>query len=280
MSQKANLLTVRKKNRFELITQNSKIWSSLTVLVENISRLFLMKGISLFKSFWGFDTNLVSIDLFLFYQNSKISIYKRKIVEKKNTVFSTLRGNKNFLICLKKFISVYGYNCFTIKAQNLNLLVDKKGASFLFRKLKMFSSNIFTRRFNLFMDFIKITTLFYQNYIELSSYIKIWARIFRFLSKRLHSRFIMFVKTVIKLLIEIGLKKIDLKKKNLKYIIGGVKFVLRGRIRAKPRASSSLVQMGATPVQSFNKNIDFAFSHVHTLYGIYGIKFWVYFKKI
>ena len=275
MSQKANLITIKKKNRFELITQNSKIWNSLTILVENISRLFLIKGISLFKSFWGFDTNLVSIDLFLFYQNSKISIYKRKIVEKKNNdVFSTLRGTKGFLICLKKFISLYGYNCFTIKAQNLNLLVDKKRVSFLFRKLKMFSANIFTRRFNLFIDFIKITTLFYQNYIELSSYIKIWARIFRFLSKRLHSRFIVFVKTVIKLLIEIGIKK-----KNLKYAIKGVKFVLRGRIRAKPRASSNLVQMGTTPVQSFNKNIDFAFSHVHTLYGVYGIKFWVYFKK-
>lgn len=275
MSQKANLLTIRKKNRFELITQNSKIWNSLTILVENISRLFLIKGISLFKSFWGFDTNLVSIDLFLFYQNSKISIYKRKIIEKKNNnAFSILRGTKGFLICLKKFISLYGYNYFTIKAQNLNLLVDKKRVSFLFGKLKMFSANIFTRRFNLFIDFIKITTLFYQNYIELSSYIKIWARIFRFLSKRLHSRFILFVKTVIKLLIEIGLKK-----KNLKYAISGIKFILRGRIRAKPRASSSLVQMGTTPVQSFNKNIDFAFSHVHTLYGVYGIKFWVYFKK-
>lgn len=40
MSQKANLLTLRKNTRIELITDNSKNWASLFILIENIIRIF------------------------------------------------------------------------------------------------------------------------------------------------------------------------------------------------------------------------------------------------
>lgn len=83
MSQKSNLITIRKKNKIELISQNTKIWSSLYFLIENISRLFFIKGVWILKSFCAFDTNLVSLNLFLFYKKANLSIYKKKLKKEK-----------------------------------------------------------------------------------------------------------------------------------------------------------------------------------------------------
>lgn len=54
--------------------------------------------------------------------------------------------------------------------------------------------------------------------------------------------------------------------------------MVSGRIRGKPRSSSTLIQSGNVPTQSITKDIDFASSHIYTLYGVFGIKIWSYFK--
>ena len=69
-----------------------------------------------------------------------------------------------------------------------------------------------------------------------------------------------------------------LKKKNYKFSLAGLKFLLSGRIRGKSRSSSTLIQLGNVPTQTIIKKIDFASSHVYTLYGVFGIKMWSYFK--
>ena len=280
MSQKANLLTIRKKNRIELITDNSKIWSSLYILINNIVRIFFLKGVWTLKSFFSFDTNLVFMNFFLYYQNSKISVYKRKLKLKKKISTITIK-NKNLSTVLKQCINKLGYNIFNINIKNLNSLVDKQKLPFLYKYLKSFSFNIFSRRFNLFIDFLKMTVLFFDNHIDLSSYIKVWSRIFKHLSKRIHSKFFLFVKTVIESLMKMN--TIFSKQKNLKkisqYNLCGVKFLLSGRIRGKSRASSNLIQIGSTPTQTLSKTIDFATDHVYTLYGVFGIKMWTYLKK-
>lgn len=280
MSQKANLLTIRKKNRIELIINNSKIWSSLYILVENIIRVFFLKGVWILKSFFSFDTNLVFVNFFLYYQNSKISIYKRKIkLKKKNSIISV--KNKNFFIIFKKCINKLGYNIFNMNIKNLNSLIDKEKLPFLYKYLKSFSFNIFSRRFNLFIDFLKMTILFLDNHIDLFGYIKVWSRVFKHLSKRIHSKFFLFVKTVGESLMKMGI--IFSKQKNFKnipqYNLCGVKFLLSGRIRGKSRASSNLIQIGSIPTQTLSKTIDFATTHVYTLYGVFGIKIWTYLKE-
>lgn len=280
MSQKANLLTLRKKNRIELVVYNSKIWSSLYILVENITRIFFLKGIWTLKNFFSFDTNLVFVNFSLYYQNSKIAVYKRKMKLKKKFLITSVK-DKSFSTVLKQCINKLGYNVFNIKIKNLNLLIDKQKLPFLFKELKIFSFTIFSRRFNLFLDFLKITILFYDNHIDLSNYIKIWARIFQHLSKRIHSKFFLFVKTVIKSLIKMNIL-FDMGCNSIcktRYTLCGVKFLLSGRIRGKSRASSNLIQIGNIPIQTISKPINFATSHVYTLYGVFGIKIWTYFKK-
>lgn len=275
MSQKANLITIRKKNRIELTVHNSKIWASLYILVENISRLFFLKGVWVLKSFCGFDTNLVSLNLFLFYQTFKLSVYKRKIIKKKSNINIYVK-NKSIATLFQSYINIFGYNFFDFNVFNLNALVDKRKLSVLYQELKIFSFNIFSRRFNLFIDFLKITVLFFDNHIHLSSYIKIWARIFKNLHKRVHGKFFLFVKASINSLLKFKL----LKEKNYcKSSLSGVKFQLSGRIRGKSRSSSTLIQLGSVPTQTINKNIDFASSHIYTLYGVFGIKVWTYFKN-
>ena len=191
MSQKANLITIRKKNRIELTVQNTKMWVSLYILIENISRLFSIKGAWVLKSFCGFDTNLVSLNLFLYYQTFKLSAFKKKTIKKKisNNVYLK---NKSFFIFFQQYINIFGFNFFDFNVSNLNLFVNKKKLSILYKDLKVFSFNIFSRRFNLFIDFLKVTILFFDNYINLSSYINIWSRIFKNLHKRLHGKFFFF----------------------------------------------------------------------------------------
>jgi hypothetical protein len=275
MSQKANLITIRKKNRVELTVHNTKIWVSLYILVENIGRLFFLKGVWVLKSFCSFDTNLVFLNLFLFYQTFKLSAYKRKII-KKPTNSNIYLKNKSISTLFQHYINIFGYNFFYFNVFNLNILVDKKKLSILYRELKIFSFNIFSRRFNLFIDFLKITVLFFDNHISLSSYIKIWARIFKNLHKRIHGKFFLFVKASINSVLKLKLLK---KQNDFKSSLSGVKFLLSGRIRGKSRASSTLIQLGSVPTQTINKNIDFASSHVYTLYGVFGIKVWTYFKN-
>ena len=274
MSQKSNLITIRKKNKIELISQNTKIWSSLYFLIENISRLFYLKGVWILKSFCAFDTNLVSLNLFLYYKKAKLSIYKKKIIKKKN-IMNVYIKNKLFSTLFYNYINILGYNFFDFNILNLNFYIDKKKLVFIYKELKRFSFNIFSRRFNLFIDFLKMTILFFDNFINLSSYIKIWVLIFKNLHKRLHGKFFFFVKTVINFLLEFDLLS---KKKNYKFSLAGLKFLLSGRIRGKSRSSSTLIQLGNVPTQTIIKKIDFASSHVYTLYGVFGIKMWSYFK--
>ena len=283
MAQKGNLITIRKKNRIDLIVQNTKTWVSLYLLIENISRLFFLKGAWVLKSFFGFDTNLVSINLFLYYQTFKLALFKKKIlrsnkkrVQNKKVYSKIFLKNKSLSNLFTHYINSFGYNFFAFNIFSLNKLVNKKNLFSLYKDLKIFSFNIFSRRYNLFIDFLKISILFYHNHINLSSYIKIWVRIFKNLHKRLHGKFFLFVKACINSLFKLE----DSEKNNkIKKSFSGIKFLLSGRIRGKSRSSSTLIRLGCVPTQTIKKQVDFASSHVYTLYGVYGIKIWTFFEK-
>jgi hypothetical protein len=277
MSQKANLITIRKKNKIEFVVQNTKLWVSLHHLIVNISRLFFIKGVWVLKSFYGFDTNLVSVNLYLYFQKAKLSLYKRKISKKLTdfNIFFKKKINKAFATLFNKYTKILGLNSVDLNVFNLNKFVNRKRLHLLYKKLKMFSFSIFTRRFNLFIDFLKMNVLFFDNHIPLSSFIKVWSQVFKNLHKRLHGKFFLFVKTAVDSLLKIRLSS---KKYKTKHYLSGIKFLLSGRIRGKQRASSLLIKLGNIPTQTISKNIDFSSTHVYTLYGIFGIKIWAYFK--
>lgn len=280
MAQKGNLITLRKKDNIELINQNTKIWASLFVFIENICRLFFIKGVWIFKSCCCFDTNLVTINLSLYYQTFKIAFFKKKLI-RTGTIEQDGKFYHSIFLknrCLSNLFTSYkqalGYNYFNFNFVNLNNLVNKRKLVYLYKALKMFSFNIFTRRYNLFIDFLKITILFLDNHLSLSGFIKIWVLIFKNLHKRLHGKFFLFVRKTIEVML-----KIKKSKKNKIPYFAGAKFLLSGRIRGKPRSSSTLICLGRVPTQSIKKKVDFASSHVYTLYGVYGIKIWTFFDK-
>jgi len=58
--------------------------------------------------------------------------------------------------------------------------------------------------------------------------------------------------------------------------IKGLKFLIQGKLKGKPRSKSFLYTVGRIPVQTVTANIDFAKSHVFTIYGVFGMKLWIF----
>ena len=99
-------------------------------------------------------------------------------------------------------------------------------------------------------------------------------QIFRILPKSKHGRFLVFLKLLFKNLL---LASKDFNNKGLKSILG-VKLIISGKIKGKPRSSTTCIQVGSVPSQSLNKDVSFSKIHVYTLYGAFGFKIWVHKK--
>jgi ribosomal protein S3 len=68
------------------------------------------------------------------------------------------------------------------------------------------------------------------------------------------------------------LKAVDVPDK---LSILGLKFVINGKLKGKPRSSVNFIKEGNLPLQTLNKNIDFSRIHSYTLMGVFGLKLWV-----
>jgi hypothetical protein len=265
MSQKSNVLTLRNNPKLEIQVVTSKYWNSFFKLSVLINRLFFIKGISVIKSYFGIDNNIIFFDFFVFYNHFKLIIYKKKIVKKQNFLIKRIESIIFFSYVIKKYLKKFSCNSYILKIKVLNNFIEKNYLKLLYKKLKIFVSSMFNRRFNFFIDFLKMTVLFLKNsYVDLNNFIFILGKVFKSLSKRLHTKFLSFIKILFTLLI-------SFKKSSIK----GVKFILNGRFRAKERASSKIIQIGNISIQSFNKLIQFSSLHVYTLYGVFGLKIWI-----
>ena len=58
----------------------------------------------------------------------------------------------------------------------------------------------------------------------------------------------------------------------------GVKFLINGRLKGKPRSNVTTLLVGSVPVQSLEKDIQFSKLHVNTIYGVFGFQIWIYRK--
>ena len=144
-----------------------------------------------------------------------------------------------------------------------------------YRNFKRFVGVLFNRRFNLFIDFLKINSLFLKSKISSRLYLFILGQIFRILPKSKHGRFLLFLKVLFKNLIDISKYS---KNKDVISILG-IKLLISGRLKGKPRSGTSCIQVGSVPSQSIEQNVDFSKIHVYTLYGAFGFKIWVH-KKL
>jgi ribosomal protein S3 len=98
--------------------------------------------------------------------------------------------------------------------------------------------------------------------------------IFKNLRKQQHGFYIKFLITFFNVLI---FETMPIKELNSP--IKGVKIFINGRLKGKQKASTEAVRVGVVPIQSINKNIEFAKGYTFTQnFGVYGFKIWIYRK--
>lgn len=267
MGQKSNLLSLRKNKNFNLINLQPKNVLYSNIFLQNLKKLFFQKKIFLVNSSLNLLGNQVALNLYIFYRTVKINSFKRKLIaskkhEKKTNAFSLLYDR-----ILNKFKS----NLIVLSVTNLNKQYEKKVFLKLFSKFKQFHNTLFPRRFNFFIDFLKVTSLFLTSKINLAFYTETIGQIFKILPKRRHNFFFSFMEQFFRVLIN-DIEIIN--NQNLK----GIKFMLSGRIQAKPRAKFKYFQVGNIPMQSISENIEFSKLHIFTVYGVFGLKIWTYKK--
>lgn len=270
MGQKSNILTLREKNK-NLSFLNSekepiKFLFGLNFL-KSLEQLLKRKNILLVEKTLNFDCSQSYVNLTVFFKTAKLLNYKKKISKKRKSLNLKIKMTQ-FL--LKEF-SLVKSNFISLKLKVINRKVNKKLVRFFYQKLKRFSGLLFSRRFNFFVDFLKATSLFCEDLLSIKAYISFFGQIFRVLQKRTHSRFLLFLKTLFDLMVSSPRVKKLSKKSNVQ----GLKYVLNGKLKGKTRASSACDQFGRVPISTIAKNISFDKLHIHTLYGVFGLRAWV-----
>lgn len=62
--------------------------------------------------------------------------------------------------------------------------------------------------------------------------------------------------------------------------VNGIKIQVSGRLNGAEMARSEWVREGRVPLQTLRANIDYAITEAHTIYGILGIKVWLFKSEI
>lgn len=277
MGQKSNKITLQKSYAsFNLLTVDLRNFVKFFNFIKFFDFLLLKKNVILTRKIVNFSASILYLNFHLFYKSVKSSFYKRKnqiqLLKSNNIIFLKNLKLKNLFI--KSFKNLK-YSSIILNCKNVNILINKKLITFFYQKLKKFINSIFVRRFNLFVDFVKINSLYVQGIVSINTYIYFLGLIFKSLSKKTHSRFLIFLKNLFKILIS------DLKSLNLLDVlsISGMKCSIKGKLKGKTRSSINHISEGNLPLQSFNKEIDFAKNHTYTLIGAFGIKLWILKKK-
>ena len=280
MGQKSNLLTVRNgKSNLNLKKNNSKLFLYGFKFLELLNTLFLSKDILLTEKTFNITNNQCFYNLELFYRTKKVVTYKNKKktylknTDSPKTIFSKQKSVLNLF--LNEFKALHS-NLFVFNFKVLNNFIDKNIVLQSFRVFRSFFSVLFNRRFNLFVDFLKMTFLLYIAKIPVSAYLFLLGQIFKVLPKKSHNRFLVFLELIFKFLL---VKKLSSKRNIFFSTIKGIKFIVNGKLRGKMRSSSKCISVGTIPIQSLKKNIEFSKTHVYTLYGAFGFQIWLYRDK-
>lgn len=275
MGQKSNVLTLKKKQNSLNFAGNEK--ESIKFLhglrfLKSFEQLLKKKNILLTGNQMNFVSNKVYLDLNVFFKVSKLTHYRKKSFKSvKNSHFWSVR-NKISGFLAREF-SLLKSNLVILKLNVINKKVNRKLVCFFYNKLKRFVGVLFLRRFNFFIDFLKASSLFTEDFFSLKVYLSFLGLIFKLVQKRTHGRFLLFLRTVFDLIVYSSkVKRLASAKSKIK----GLKFVLNGKLKGKARASSNCSLFGRVPNSTIAKDIIFAKFDVYTLYGVFGFKAWVY----
>jgi hypothetical protein len=229
--------------------------------------LFYRKNILATEIITNVNCNMLNLSIHLFFR-------KRKLI--KFRVFSLKKKSENpldtrtFLLLSNHLRKKFNTTLINLKLKILNkLIIFPSFFNTLKKKLNIYKRNLFDRRFSLYIDFLKLNGLYQISQINLNTYVFILGEIFQRLTKKKHGKFLNFIKTLFNFIIY------NYKFNHFFNKILGIKFLISGKIKGKLRARATLIQIGAIPLNSQNKSIEFSQSHVYTTYGVYGMKLWI-----
>jgi hypothetical protein len=269
MGQKANLLTVRKtRTQTNLLTSNPKLFIYGLLFIKFLEKLLRKKNVLLVSKEINFESNKCFLKCAIFFKASKLSSYQQKHKLKKQQpgceVYLDTLAHKHFALFDNNFIQ--------ISFINLNKSLKKESLRLGFLKIRRFLPSLFARRFTFFIDFVKLSSLFSANKIPAESFLFLLGFIFRTLPKKKHNMFLIF--SQILFLSFMAKTAIQTQEKQ----ILGVKFLIKGRLKGKPRSNVTTLLVGSVPVQSLEKDIQFSKLHVNTVHGVFGFQVWIYRK--
>ncbi len=283
MGQKTNLVSLRFSKLPNFYSRlNYQEFIYIFSFLKYLNYLFLKNKLFLTDSLFFFFENKIFLKCFLFFRFSYLKIIqkelkkqsskfklKKKFLKKK---FFNYKLNKNFNQIKNIFNSLKFFKnnivIFTFINLNITLKKKKKNVKLFFEEFKKIALKVFPRRLRFFLEFIQLSILFLENKIKIKFFISIFCEIFRILTKKLHSKFFIFINQYFNFLITNPLKD----KKNLL----GIKFIINGKLKGKMRSNSYILSIGTVPIQSFKASIDFAKAHTFNRYGVFGLKIWVY----
>ena len=260
-----NLLTKR-INAFETLNQNKFLLTNSFVLKQELVNALFRKDILTSALNFSQSNNSIAISIKCFTRTSKLLKY-RKLLTNKPSIKKIKKVNQLNSLFTNSFNNALKSNNLLINYTNLNHSIDKDLLTKNFKIFRKFSSSLFSRGFNLFLDFLKVITLVEQNKISLKSFLIILGQLFRNSNKKKHTKFIFFMKTILDTLIK--------SKEN----ILGIKFVLNGKIMGKTRASTVKLERGSLASNTVSSGCIADKIHVYTLYGAFGFKLWINYKN-
>jgi hypothetical protein len=190
MGNKANTLTLRKSEINLNLYRNNPLEFLYGYSFLKLLEIFFKKyKVFLVKFILNFVENKIFINFILFFNIVKILKIKKKlslssVEEKRISVFKSIQNKFSSLVLQQlKFLNK---NLIIFHFTSLNFYLKKKInlITLLFKKFKRYSDNLFPRRFRFFLDFIKLSILFFFGNIHCLFYIKILTEIFRILQKK------------------------------------------------------------------------------------------------
>lgn len=257
MAQKSNIQTIRApEHNLNLRTNNTKEVLNLLTFLKVLNRSLNKKGILSTKTYINSTTKTCYLNLTLFFKTHKLSKYKNKLKNIKS-------DQKEIKTVLNLMRTKLKYKLLISKIEILNKFINVQEAKIFFSLFKNFKNNLFSRRFTLFIDFLKLTTLFVNKKINTENYLKVLGIIFTVLPKNKHNKYLMFLRYLFEIIV-----------RNQTNGIKGIKFIINGKLKGKLRASSARIVIGKISNQTISTNIEYNKLHVYTVYGAFGIKMW------
>lgn len=272
MSRISNVTTLREKNNLNLTSLSRKEFFYKHSFSFFFDRILSKKNVlGLFYSV-NSSGSCLFLNINLFFRTQKLLFFRNRL--KPYSLLSTKKFNSRTIFfnrMIKHFL--FKEKLLSIKVVNYNKKVDSFLVKDLFFTFKKFLNLLFSRRFNLFIDFLKLTALMVE-YTDVSSkYLYLLGQIFQVLSKKNHTRFLIFLKLVFLEILNLS------KKRGGRFSIVGIKFLISGKLQGKTRSTEHKLLVGSVPVNTIDSRILFNKKHVYTLYGSFGFKLWVHTKK-